>query len=114
VIGLGGAARAAAFRDEMGITFPLLVDEKRLAYRAAGLRAGSLFELFRPFHVAARRRAAKAGYRQTGLGRNPFQLGGTFVFGPGDRDWLRHVAATYGDVVDPSALENALRGRPTP
>src|ERR1700690_3132613 len=39
-IGLGDLRYAQIFRDESGITFPLLVDERRRAYRAAGLRNG--------------------------------------------------------------------------
>jgi hypothetical protein len=31
------------------------------------------------------------------LGKNPFQLGGTFVFAPGDRDLYAHVSKTFGD-----------------
>jgi peroxiredoxin len=38
-IGLGDANYARLFQEEAGIRFPLLIDEERLAYRAAGSAA---------------------------------------------------------------------------
>ena len=37
-IGLGDVDYAKAFREETGITFPLLIDAEKKAYRAAELR----------------------------------------------------------------------------
>ena len=107
-IGPGDLAYARAFRDESGITFPLLVDAERQAYAAAGLRSASLFHLFRRDNLAARRRARVAGHRQHRTGRNPFQLGGSFVFGPGDVDRYAHVSETFGDTAPIAALLGAL------
>lgn len=107
-IGLGDLRFARAFRDEARIDFPLLVDHDRLAYRAAGLKSAGLLDLIRPRNVAARSRAKAAGHRQTGLGRNPFQLGGCFIFGPGDIDLFAATSATFGDVVPASTLVRAL------
>jgi hypothetical protein len=107
-IGLGDRVYAAAFRDEVGIRFPLLVDEKREAYRAAGLRHGTLLQILSPFNAAARSRARASGLRQRRLGRNPFQLGGTFVLGPGGVDRFAHVSRTYGDNARLEDVERAL------
>jgi alkyl-hydroperoxide reductase/thiol specific antioxidant family protein len=96
-IGLGDAHYAQVFREETGITFPLLVDAERRAYRAVGLLHGSLFHLFRRDNSLARKRASAAGHRQHKLGKNPFQLGGSFVFGPGNLDLYIHVSQTFGD-----------------
>jgi hypothetical protein len=96
-IGLGDLNYARAFRMEAGIKFPLLVDEKREAYRAAGLQSASLLHLLRSENARWRKRARVAGHRQHRLGRNPFQLGGSFVFGPGDVDLYCHVSQTFGD-----------------
>lgn len=96
-IGLGDLRYAQAFRAEAGIGFPLLVDERRQAYRAAGLRSASLLHLLRPENAVARKRARAAGQRQHRLGRNPFQLGGSFVFGPGNVDLYIHISQTFGD-----------------
>ena len=96
-IGLGDAYYAQVFREETGIAFPLLVDAERQAYRAVGLLQGSLLHLLRRDNSVARKRAAAAGHRQHKLGRNPFQLGGSFVFAPGNVDLYRHVSQTFGD-----------------
>jgi hypothetical protein len=112
-VGLGDRVYARQFRDDTGITFPLLVDEQREAYRAAGLRTASLLHLFRRDNAAARARARAAGHRQHRLGRNPFQLGGSFVFGPGNVDLYAHVSETFGDNAPPAALLAAVRSAPS-
>ena len=96
-IGLGDKNYARFFREETGITFPLLIDEERIAYRVAGLGVGNLLHIFRSDNTAARKHARAHGHRQHKLGKNPFQLGGTFVFAPGNRDLYAHVSKTFGD-----------------
>ena len=103
-IGLGGRRYARLFRQDTGITFLLLVDEQREAYRAAGLRTASLLHVFRRDNAAARKRARAAGHRQHRTGQNPFQLGGSFVFGPGNIDRYAHISGTFGDNASPAAL----------
>lgn len=107
-IGLGDRAYARLFREKSGITFPLLIDEQRLAYRAAGLRSANLLHLLRGDNFRARRRAAAAGHRQHKLGKNPFQLGGSFVFAPGNLDRYAHLSRTFGDNASPADLLAAL------
>ena len=107
-IGLGDMNYARLFREETGITFPLLVDAGRAAYKAAGLRSGNLFHLLRRDNAIARTRAKTAGHRQHRLGKNPFQLGASFVFAPGDRDVFIHISRTFGDNADPKTLLSAL------
>ena len=75
-IGLGDANYARLFREETGITFPLLIDEERRAYKVANLRKANLLHLFRRHNLAARKEAKTAGHRQHKLGKDPFQLGG--------------------------------------
>jgi AhpC/TSA antioxidant enzyme len=107
-IGLGDTHYAQVFRSETGIAFPLLIDEDRKAYRAASLKSGSLLHLFRRDNGAARSRARAGGFVQRKLGRNPFQLGGSFVFGPGNVDLFAHHSRTFGDNASPEALLAAL------
>jgi hypothetical protein len=107
-IGLGDAGYARAFRDEAGIAFPLLVDAERRAYRAAGLGSASLLHVLRPGNVVAGLRARATGHRQGRMGPNPFQLGGSFVFGPGDVERYAHASRTFGDNAPVSALLAAL------
>jgi len=108
-IGLGDRTYARAFREESGIGFPLLVDEAREAYRAAGLQKASLWHLLRADNFAARRRARASGHRQHKLGKDPFQLGGSFVFGPGHVDLYAHVSRTFGDSAPVEDLLAAVR-----
>ena len=96
-IGLGDRNYARIFREETGITFPLLIDENRIAYQAAGLKNANLLHVFRRDNAAARQRARAGGFRQTKLGKNPFQLGGSFVFAPGNVDLYGYASKTFGD-----------------
>ena len=96
-VGLGDANYARLFREDAGIAFPLLVDEQRQAYRAAGLRNANLLHLLRSENKTARDRARSGGHSQHKLGQNPFQLGGSFVFGPGNVDRYIHISRTFGD-----------------
>lgn len=107
-IGLGDRTYARAFREETGIRFPLLIDEQRRAYRLARLRSASLLHLFYRENAAARGRAREAGHRQHRLGKHPFQLGGSFVFGPGDVVRFVHVSGTFGENASPEHLLAAL------
>ena len=107
-IGLGDARYARLFREETGIAFSPLVDEQREAYRAAGLGSGNLLHLFRGDNKAARQRANASGHRQHDLGKNPFQLGGSFVFGPGNQDRFAHLSETFGDNASIAALLAAI------
>jgi len=107
-IGLGDFSYAHSFREETGISFPLLVDEKREAYRALGLRCANLLHLLRKDNSAARKRAKAGGFRQHRLGKNPFQLGGSFLFAPGDKDLFAHVSETFGDNANPGDMLKAL------
>jgi len=56
-VGLGDRNYAQLFREETGITFPLLIDEHRLAYRAAALRNANLLHLLRADNKKSRERA---------------------------------------------------------
>jgi len=107
-IGLGDFTYARLFREETGITFPLLIDERREAYRAARLKTASVLHLLRRDNAKARERAQAAGHRQQRLGKNPFQLGGSFVFGPGNVDRYAHVSQTFGDNAPVAALLAAI------
>lgn len=109
-IGLGDAHYARLFREETGIDFPLLVDEKRRTYKAAGLKKGNLLHLFKGDNFEARNRASAEGHRQHKLGKDPFQLGGSFVFGPGNEDLFAHVSDTFGDNAPVEEVLGALRG----
>jgi AhpC/TSA antioxidant enzyme len=108
VVGLGDVQYARAFREDTGITFPLLIDEQKEAYRAVGLKKASLLHLLRKDNALARKRAKAGGHRQLRLGKDPLQLGGTFVFGPGNADRMVHISETFGDNASPESVVKAL------
>jgi alkyl-hydroperoxide reductase/thiol specific antioxidant family protein len=108
-VGLGDARYGTLFREETGITFPLLIDEERQAYHAAGLKTANLFHLLRRDNAQARKRAQGRGFRQHKLGQNPFQLGGSFIFVPGNVDRYVHVSQTFGDNAPIEELLAALK-----
>ena len=107
-VGLGDRNYARMFREETGIAFPLLIDEKRDAYRVASLKSANLLHLLRSENAVARKRARAAGHHQHKLGQNPFQLGGSFVLGPGNVDRFAHISQTFGDNAAVAALLEAL------
>ena len=102
-IGLGGLQYARQFREETRITFPLLIDEDSKVHKAAGLGKANLLHLIRADNTKARKRAKAAGFRQHNFGKDPFQLehpfqlGGSFVFGPGNVDRFAHISETFSD-----------------
>ncbi|HEY2392238.1 MAG TPA: peroxiredoxin-like family protein [Candidatus Angelobacter sp.] len=110
VVGLGDARYAGFFREKTGIDFPLLIDDKCEAYKTVGLKRASLLHLLRRDNMQARRRAQAAGHKQHKLGKDPFQLGGSFVFAPGNKDLFVHVSETFGDNANPKDLLAALPG----
>ena len=107
-IGLGGRNYANAFREDTGIKFPLLIDSDRKAYGALELKKASLLHLFRKDNLKARKRAKAGGHRQHKLGKDPLQLGGSFVFAPGNVDRFVHVSETFGDNATPEQILAAL------
>ena len=107
-VGLGDPRYAKAFREQTGINFPLLIDERREAYSALELKKAPLLHLFRKDNLAARKRAKSAGHRQRRLGKDPLQLGGSFIFGPGGKEYFAHISETFGDNSQPATLLAAL------
>lgn len=107
-ISLGDRYYANIFQEETGIDFPLLIDEKRQAYAIADLGVANLLHILRQDNSQSRKRAKAGGHRQHKLGKNPFQLGGSFIFGPGNLDRFAHISKTFGDNATPAALLAAL------
>lgn len=107
-VGLGDMTHARAFRAELRLDFPLLVDEGREAYRAAGLLTASPVDIVRPVNVLAAVRALAQGHRQGRTGQAVLQLGGDLVLGPGDVDRLVHVSRTFSDAAPVADLLAAL------
>ena len=110
-ISLGDRNYARIFQEETGIDFPLLIDGQRQTYKLAGLGVANLLHLLRSDNFKSRDRARAAGHRQRKLGPNPFQLGGSFIFGPGNVDRFAHLSKTFGDNATADTLLAALERR---
>lgn len=110
-VSLGDRNYASIFRQETGIDFPLLVDEQRQAYAIANLGVANALHVLRRDNFKSRKRARAAGHRQQKFGLNPFQLGGSFIFSPGNVDGFVHISKTFGDNATPAMLLAALDGR---
>src|ERR1700683_5867971 len=107
-IGLGDRNYARIFREETGIAFPLLIDEQRQAYAVANLRSANLLHLARRDNFESRNRAKAAGHQQHKLGQNPFQLGGSFIFAPGNIDRFAHLSNTSCENANPAMMLSRL------
>ena len=101
---------AAQFRRRQGIQLPVLADEERVSYRAAGTKAGSAADLFSPKVVAkgiltsVRERTVQG--RTTGDAR---QLGGALVVAPDGRVTWSHMSRDASDNAPPEEILAALR-----
>ena len=107
VVGNGTPAQAKEFAAEYELPFPLYVDPKLEAYRAAGLRRGVLDTLNAGTFTHALR-ALRTGARQGLTKGDPWQLGGAFVVAPGGRIAFRHVSRDAGDHADAAKIRKAL------
>lgn len=96
-IGTGDQRYARAFIQEERIPFPVLVDDDGRAARAAAVRTGTMLDLMAPTNFTGALNAMMAGHRQRRSGPRPFQLGATFVVGPGDQAHYEHLDRDTAD-----------------
>ncbi|HUA43591.1 MAG TPA: peroxiredoxin-like family protein [Solirubrobacteraceae bacterium] len=110
LIGQATPRHAAQFRRRQGIQLPVLADEDRVSYRAAGAKVGGVMDLFNPKVVA---KGALTGLREkTVQGRtigDPAQLGGALVIRPDGQITWSHMSADAGDNASPEEIAAALR-----
>ena len=106
LIGQASPRHAKHFRKRQGISLPVLADEARGSYVAAGAKMGSVGDLLGP-KVFAKGLAtiASTGKIQGRTIGHPAQLGGAAVIGPGDElIWSRMA----GDASDNAPAEEIL------
>ncbi len=106
-IGTGDRRFAEHFVQESSIGFPVLLDDNGDAARAASVKGGmaSAVKLASPTVLRRAKEARAAGFRQTGTGKRPLQLGATFVIGPGSKIVYEHLD---GDVSDHAPIADVL------
>jgi AhpC/TSA antioxidant enzyme len=110
LIGQATPRQAAHFRRRQGIQLPVLADEERVSYRAAGAKMGSVTDLFNPMVVA---KGALTGLRektiQTRTVGDASQLGGALVVAPDGRITWSHMSKDAGDNATPEEILAAVR-----
>jgi prostamide/prostaglandin F2alpha synthase len=110
LIGQATPRQAAHFRRRQGIQLPVLADEDRVSYRAAGAKKGSVADLFNPKVVA---KGALTGLRektiQTRTIGDASQLGGALVIAPGGKVTWSHMSTDAGDNASPEEILAAVR-----
>jgi peroxiredoxin len=91
-VGTGDRRYAAAFTAEEDVPFPVLVDDRAVAARAAAVRRVGMVRLLADRRSwPGTRRARAAGHRVHRAGKRVTQLGATFVLGPGAEVRYAHV-----------------------
>ncbi|HEY2436441.1 MAG TPA: AhpC/TSA family protein [Solirubrobacteraceae bacterium] len=101
---------AAHFRRRQAIELPVLADERRESYRAAGAKMATMGELLGPGVVAKGiLTSARTGRLQTRTVGHPAQLGGAMVIAPGGRILWSHMSDDAGDNAEPEEILAVLR-----
>ena len=101
---------AAHFRRRQQIELPVLADENRESYRAAGAKMGSLTDLIGPKVVAkGALTSLRTGKLQGRTVGDPAQLGGTIVVAPGGEIVWSHMAKDASDNASPQQILRAIR-----
>jgi hypothetical protein len=112
LIGQATPRHAAQFRQRLGIDLPVLADERRETYKAAGARMGSVGNLLGPRSVAGGVTKAIRSLGKVRQGRvigNAAQLGGALVIAPGGEVTWSHMSENPDDNASPHELLEAAR-----
>jgi peroxiredoxin len=101
---------AAHFRRRLGIDLPVLADEKRASYEAAGAKIATLNELLGPKVVAKGFVTALRSRQPQGrtIG-HPAQLGGAMIIRPDGSVAWSHMSEDVSDNARPADILAALR-----
>jgi prostamide/prostaglandin F2alpha synthase len=101
---------AAHFRRRERIELPVLADEERASYRAAGAKMATMGELVGPSVVAKGfLTTARTGRMQTRTIGHPAQLGGAMVIAPDGRVVWSHMSQDASDNAEPEDIVAAVR-----
>jgi peroxiredoxin len=110
LIGQATPRHAAHFRRRLDIDLPVLADEKRVSYKAAGAKVGTLDELLGP-KVVAKGLVSSLRSRQP-QGRtigHPAQLGGAMIILPDGSVAWSHMSEDASDNASVAEILEALR-----
>jgi hypothetical protein len=112
LIGQCTPRHAAQFRRRMQIELPVLADERRDSYKAAGAKIATFSELLGPKSVSsgAARTIRSGGRIRQGrtIGHNA-QLGGVLLIAPDGRVAWSHMSEDASDNATPEQILEAAR-----
>ncbi len=98
LIGQATARQAAHFRKKQELTLPVLADEKRASYKAAGAKIATRSELLGPKVIAkGAATTAQTGQLQTRPIGHTAQLGGALLIRPNGEVAWSHMAQDASD-----------------
>jgi prostamide/prostaglandin F2alpha synthase len=101
---------AAHFRRTQQVELPVLADEKRESYKAAGAKVATFGELLGPKVMAKGiLTSARTGRVQGRTLGHPAQLGGAIVIAPGGRVAWSHMSEDASDNASPQEILAAVR-----
>ena len=110
LIGQATPRHAAHFRRRQGIKVPVLADEERVSYEAAGAKSAGVLDLWHPKVVF---KGTITGVRertvQTRTIGDANQLGGALVIAPGGKVAWSHMSKDAGDNASPEEILAAVR-----
>ncbi len=110
LIGQATTRQAAHFRRRQGIELPVLADEDRVSYKAAGAKVATLGELLGPKVIA--KGVATTARTRVVQGRtvgHPAQLGGAMVIEPSSAVVWSHMSSDASDNAEPDEILAAAR-----
>jgi peroxiredoxin len=110
LIGQATPRQAAHFRRRLGIELPILTDEHRESYKAAGAKIATFGELLGPRVVAKGvSTSARNGVMQGRTIGHPAQLGGAMVITPDGSVAWSHMSQDASDNASPEEILAAVR-----
>ena len=110
LIGQATPRDAAQFRRRQGIQLPVLADEDRVSYKAAGAKSGGVGDLFNPKVVAKGAvTAVREKTMQTRTIGDAGQLGGVLVIDTKGNVTWSHMSTDASDNAPPEDILAAVR-----
>ena len=112
LVGQATPRQAAHFRRRLDIDLPVLADESRESYKAAGAKVATAGELLGPKSVTAGLKATFESRGKVHQGRiigHPAQLGGAMVIAPDGQVTWSHMAEDASDNASPEEILAAAR-----
>jgi prostamide/prostaglandin F2alpha synthase len=110
LIGQATPRDAAHFRRRQGIQLPVLADEERVSYKAAGAKPGGIGDLWHPKVVAkGAMTAVREKTMQTRTIGDTNQLGGALVIDTEGNITWSHMSTDASDNASPEDILAAVR-----